>query len=984
VSVVATPTIQLDRSAVRERVLEEIRGLLGELGSQGALPMLSGGSQLDRELGLGSLERVELLARLETAFDIRLPDRVASEVNTPDDLARAILETPGTGAEDAGPESALRASLTAQKLHRGAADQGVFSAETLTEVLRHRAVHDAGRTHLLITEDTGGMERNATLTFGELYAAGERFAAELGRRGVPAGGRVALMLPTSRAFFVSYAGILLSGAIPVPIYPPFRADRIEEYAARQSAILNNAEVCLLLTFRRAEAVAKLLRPRVRSLREVADAEKLMEAADRAAPPSPGALPLHLTGNRARKGTDIALLQYTSGSTGDPKGVVLTHANLLANIRAVGEAVQLGPGDVGVSWLPLYHDMGLIGAWLTLLHYGIPLAVMSPLAFLTRPERWLQAFTKHRGTISAAPNFAYELCVRKIADKDIEGVDLSSWRAALNGAEPVNPETLERFANRFRSYGFRREAQLPVYGLAEATLAVTVPPLGRGPLIDRVERETFAAEGRAVPAAPEDETAIAFVSSGGPIPRHEVQIVENGGREVPDRTEGFLWFRGPSATSGYYRNLKATEALLPLGPPSTPGEYAWVNSGDRAYRADGEIYVTGRVKDIIIKGGRNLYPHEVEELAARAEGIRKGCIVAFGLKDSGSGTEKLVVVAETRERDARRHGRIRSSITDLVTQGLGLPPDRVELIPPGSIPKTSSGKLRREETKQLYLRGTLSASRAPAWLQIARLGTKGALGNVARGFVQGVKRGLEILYGIYFGVVFVLWIIPAWIAVHFISDHRRAGRFTSAALRILFGLIGCRVTVIGREHMDTPGAKILASNHTSYFDVLALMLGLGVPYRFVSKMEVGRMPLIGTFLKQMGHLRFDRADRESRLRQAQEMEEFLRHGESVFVFPEGTFTKEDGVRPFQLGAFKAAVATGAPILPVSLAGTRKLLRDGTYLPRPGSVTITLSPPIYPRDAKGAEDSSDASGWHELIRLRDAARRAIARHSGEELL
>src|SRR4029077_2373514 len=320
--------------------------------------------------------------------------------------------------------SALRASVTAQKLQREATQSGVFAAETLLDVLRYRAAHDADRAHLLITDDVDGQERSLTLTFGELYASGQRFAAELARRGVPAGGRVALMLPTSRAFFVSYAGILLAGAIPVPIYPPFRADRIEEYAARQAAILNNAEVCLLLTFRRAETVAHLLKPRVRSLATVVDADKLIDAADKARPPAPGALPLHLSGRRARKSADIALLQYTSGSTGDPKGVVLTHANLLANMRAIGEAVQLGPSDVGVSWLPLYHDMGLIGAWLTLLHYGVPLVVMSPLAFLTRPERWLWAFHKHRGTITAAPNFAYELCVRKIADKDIEGLDLS--------------------------------------------------------------------------------------------------------------------------------------------------------------------------------------------------------------------------------------------------------------------------------------------------------------------------------------------------------------------------------------------------------------------------------------------------------------------------------------------------------------------------------------------------------------------------------
>ncbi len=982
-NIVATTSTQLDSSSTRDRVLEVIRGLLAELGSQGVLPMLSSVSLLDRDLGLGSLERVELLARLETEFGVRLPDRVAAEANTPDDLARAIIDAPGVDStEDEGP-SALRSSVTAQKLHHDAPHAGVFSAETLLDVLRYRAKHDAERAHLLITEeDAAGGERSITLTFGELYAAAQRCAAELARRGIPVGGRVSLMLPTSRAFFVSYAGILLAGAIPVPIYPPFRADRIEEYAARQAAILNNAEVCLLLTFRRAESVAHLLEPRVRSLTAVVDAEKLLDAADQAPPPAPGALPAHLTGSRARRSTDIALLQYTSGSTGDPKGVVLTHANLLANMRAIGTAVQMGPGDVGISWLPLYHDMGLIGAWLTLLHFGMPLAVMSPLAFLTRPERWLWAFHKHRGTIAAAPNFAYELCVRKIADKDIEGLDLSSWRVAMNGAEPVNPETMERFTARFARYGFRNEAHLPVYGLAESSLAVTVPSLNRAPLIDRIEREAFTVKGCAVPAASPQTSSISFVSSGTALPEHEVRIVDQQGHEVADRTEGFLWFRGPSATTGYYHNAAATQKLLPLGPPASAGEFAWVDSGDRAYRADGEIYVTGRVKDIIIKGGRNLYPHEIEELTARVEGIRKGCIVAFGLKDEASGTEKLVVVAEVRERDTRKRAAISAAVTDQVMRGLGIPPDRVELIPPGSIPKTSSGKLRREETKQLFLKGSLSAGRAPAWLQIVRLGASGAMRGFARAIGSAANRAVEMLYGFYFGVVFFLWIVPTCAIVRLIPDHRAAGRFTSSALKVLFALVGLRVRVVGKEYMDTPGAKIYAANHTSYFDVLPLMLGLGVPYRFVAKMEVRHMPFIGTFLKQMGHLWFDRTDPNSRLRQAEQMEELLRHGESVFVFPEGTFTSDDGVRPFQLGAFKAAVATGVPIVPVSLAGTRKFLREGTYIPRPSSVTITLSPPIYPHD--DAANATESASWHDLIRLRDQAREAIGRHAGEPIL
>lgn len=975
----ATTLRQLDQPGVRERVLEVVRGLLEELGSLGAVAGLSVTSNLDRDLGLGSLERVELLTRLEQAFDLRLPDTLTAEANTPEELIQAILMAPGVPASSENDLSGLRETLVTQRPPSDGVDSLVEKAETLGEVIRHRGTHEAARTHLLITEDDEHGEHHHTMTFGELYTAGQKCAEELARRGVPAGGRVSLMLPTSRQFFVCYAGILLAGAVPVPIYPPFRADRIEEYAERQSAILNNAGVCLLVTFRRAEAVAKLLKPRVKSLLGVVEASKLLERAEKAPPPAPGALPTFLSGTRLRKGSDIALLQYTSGSTGDPKGVTLTNTNLLATMRAIGHALKMGPGDVGISWLPLYHDMGLIGAWLTLLLHGVPLVVMSPLAFLTRPERWLQAISRHKGTITAAPNFAYELCVRKVSEKAMEGVDLSSMRAALNGAEPVNPETLERFNQRFGKYGFRHEAMMPVYGLAEASLAVTMSPVMRGAVVDHVEREIFATEGRAVPTESRDN-AIAFVSSGFPVDKHDVMIVDTDGKEVADRTEGFLWFRGPSATSGYYKNGEATVKLFPAGAAASESEFAWVNSGDRAYRAEGEIYVTGRVKDIIIKGGRNLYPHEVEELAARAEGTRKGCVVAFGLKDEANGTEKLVIVAESRGSDAESRAAIAAAINEQVTQGLGLPPDRVELIPPGSIPKTSSGKLRRDETKQLYVAGTLAAAKPPAWLQIARLGFGTYVKEGVRSVLKGIGKGLEKVYGVYFIIVFFLWIVPSWMIVRMYKDPKAAGRFTSRALHVLFALAGIRVKVVGKEYMKTPGAKVYASNHASYFDVLPVMMGLGVPYRFVAKGEVNRMPFIGTFLNKMGHLSFDRHIPSSRLKQVDEIEETLRVGDSVFVFPEGTFVPQEGVRPFQLGAYRGAVTTGAPVIPVSLKGTRRFLRDGTFLPRPTVVTITLSAPIYPVEAIAASDSRHLP---EMVRLRDVSREIISEHSGESL-
>lgn len=974
----ATTSAQLDLPGVRERVLDVVRGLLRELGSHGAVETLSVTSNLDRDLGLGSLERVELLGRLESAFDVRLPDTLAAEASTPEELTQAILHAPGAVVTEDEELSALRAVAAAQRMQEDAEESIALRAETLIEVIRHRGLHDADRTHLIIAEDEEAGDRHHTMTFGELYDAAQKCAEELARRGVPAGGRVSLMLPTSRQFFICYAGILLAGAIPVPIYPPFRADRIEEYAGRQSAILNNAGACLLLTFRRAETVAKLLKPRVKALQEVVEARKLLEAAQKAPPPAPGALPAFLSGSRMRKGSDIALLQYTSGSTGDPKGVTLTHANLFANMRAVAEAVQMTSSDTVVTWLPLYHDMGLIGAWLTAMLYGLPVVSMSPLAFLTRPERWLQAISKYKGTLTAAPNFAFELCVRKISDKSMEGVDLSSWRAALNGAEPVNPETLKRFIDRFAHYGFRREALLPVYGLAEASLAVTVPPLNCGPRVDRVEREAFTRDGLAVPAD-DDENGIAFVSSGMPIPRHEVVIADSDGQVLPERTEGYLWFRGPSATSGYYSNPEATQKLFDGGPDNGNSEYRWVNSGDKAYQAEGEIYITGRVKDIIIKGGRNLYPHEVEELASRVQGIRKGCVVAFGLSGEETGTEKLVIVAESREEDAQKRNEIVAAMNDEVSRGLGMPPDRVELIPPGSIPKTSSGKLRREETKQLYQAGTLTAAKPPAWVQIAKLGTGWYVRGAANAVLRGVISALEKVYGVYFCAVFALWIVPTWAIVRFYKDHVAAGRCTSAALKVLFALVGIRVKVVGKEYMNTPGAKVYASNHVSYFDVLALMMGLGVSYRFVAKGEVNDMIFIGTFLNKMGHLSFNRHDAGSRLRQVHEMEDCLRRGDSVFVFPEGTFTPEEGVRPFQLGAFRGAVAAGAPIVPVSLAGTRRFLRDGTFLPRPTRVTITLSPPICPRPVAGK-----AEHMAEIVRLRDLTREAIARYSGEPLL
>jgi fatty-acyl-CoA synthase len=979
-------------SSVESQSILIIRKLLLELGSASALQELERNghsAHLERDLGLGSLERVELMVRLDAAFSVRLPDAVVGESETVRELVDAVIETqsvPAPLSQPLPPEtSQTRAAATATSpaasspaaVSRSSFDPA--TAETLVEILCERARGEPDRVHIHLYEE----ENVRPITYGELFARASSVAASLRRRGLDPGRSVAMMLPTSAEFFFVFAGIQLAGGVPVPIYPPVRSDRIAEYAARQAGILRNAESQFLVTFREAHSIALLMEPQVPSLREVVPAAKLVDAQGPHLPPESERRPAATFAKRSS--SDVAFLQYTSGSTGDPKGVVLTHANLLANIRAIVSGVQLTSADVAVSWLPLYHDMGLIGAWFTPLYVGIPLVVMSPLAFLSRPERWLWALARHRGTLTPAPNFAYELCVKRIADADIQGLDLSSVRAMLNGAEPVRPETLERFAARFGPYGLRREMLMPVYGLAENSLAISAPRLGSGYKIDRIDRSVFESEGRAVPVA-SDSPALEFVSAGAPLSGVEVRIVDPHGAALPERIEGRLWFRSPSATSGYYKNPQATAALMRSD--------SFLDSGDRAYLAASEIYITGRAKDIIIKGGRNIFPHEVEEIAGHVAGVRTGCVVAFGLPDAASGTEKLVVAAEIR--NAADSARISSDITRAVSEAIGVPPDRIELLPPHSIPKTSSGKLRRSDTRRLFMDAKLGKKTQPVWMQVGKLAARGALPRISAWLRKGFARAAEIVWGVYALSVIAVLFVVLWACVLVAPSPQAAARVTHAFARWMLWWAGIRVAVKGGDllrEINTSGPWIFAPNHSSYLDVLVTMAHVPAGAHFVAKGEVSNWPIIGPILLRGGHMAFDRQDPKARVQQAEVVEAALRHGESVVIFPEGTFTEAAGIRPFQLGAFKSAVATGRPVCPVAVRGAREILRDKTYLPRFGRVSVEFGPLLQPEPISDAgagkpgappTTTGAESDWQKIVRLRDATREIIARHADEPLL
>jgi 1-acyl-sn-glycerol-3-phosphate acyltransferase len=902
-------------------------------------------SRLDQDLGFDSLARSELLLRVEAEFAQHLPQRLLVEAETARDFLAALA------AADPQAVAAAPAEVVAMPAVAGAACASVpAEIDTLAAVLQWHATRQPQRKHLsYIHED----ETTQSLSYGDLWLQARGVAAALQARDIHVGDAVALMLPTCPEFFPCFCGILLAGAVPVPIYPPARPSQLEDHLRRHAAILANARARLLIASDAVALPAELLGSQVESLTGVARAAELL-----ACTRQPEAVPVH--------STDLALLQYTSGSTGTPKGVMLTHGQLLANIHAMAQAAGVNvvrPDDVFVSWLPLYHDMGLICAWLSSLVYAVPFVVMSPLTFLARPERWLRAIHRHRGTLSGAPNFAYELCLKRIDAASLAGLDLSSWRLAFNGAEPVSPATMERFADRFGNYGLRREALAPVYGLAECAVGLALTP-GRGVRVDTIRRAAFVTGGQAIAVAPAEEGAcdvMRFVACGQPLPGYEIRIVDPVGGELPERAEGRLQFRGPSATAGYFRNPQATEELV--------GKDGWLDSGDYAYLAGGEVYLTGRAKDIIIKGGRNIYPQEVEEAVGNLPGVRKGCVAVFGSPDPASGTERLVVAAETRESDGDALQGLRHAIQETVVSLLGQPADDVVLSAEHIVLKTSSGKVRRAASRVLYESGG-KAGTAPraVWLQVARLLLAASLPQLRR----GARALTGWLYGVWSAAMFLICAVPAWMLVAMSPQPRLAWSVCRVAARFWLFACGIRLRVNGAEHLPATGSCVVAVNHASYLDGIVFVAALPWSgWRFVAKRELSGQFIPRIFLQRLGCEFVERFDFQQGVADADHLADHVANGGALVFFPEGTFTRVPGLRPFRMGAFFVAAQNGVPVLPVALSGTRDVLRETQWLPRRGTITVTVAHPIRPlgRD------------WAAAVGLRDAVRAEILKDCGE---
>ncbi len=599
------------------------------------------------------------------------------------------------------------------------------TSATLGGMLRERAAGPQGDDiRLLFATDTTlaghkaprGEDRSVVFTYAEVYDLACRAASCFHRVGVRPGDRVLLFLATGPGFLGAFYGCQIAGAVAVPFAPPRTLGQVQAHLTR---VVHICEPTLTVVDSKFMPLLRVARSRsyesrIRLKKVIEDVELFLEepAVNEPCPMRP---------------SDPALIQFTSGSTGQPKAVTLSHANLFANIRGIGLASGFQDGDLALCWLPLFHDMGLIAHMLTSALWRVALVLMPPEVFIRRPSSWLKAISRYKAAHSTAPNFAYLLCVRKISDREIEGVDLSHWRVAYCGAEPIHPETIRRFTERFAARGFRATSFFPAYGLAEFTVAVAFPTAITPPHYDPIDRELMERDGIARLTQERAADKIEYVSVGHVIPGHSLRVVDHGGVPTKERHVGEIEVSGPSTMLGYYRDPKATTEIMRDG---------WLRTGDLGYVADGDLFVIGRNKDLITKAGRNIQPQDLEYAASSVAGVRAGCCAAFAVPNLERGSEEIVLICETTRSHDKKSARLGDEIRAKVLNAIATSPDVVKLVEPGTVLKTSSGKIRRQEMRERYLKGNLRPERLSFFARL-RLYAEVARGQLGR-FVSAWK------------------------------------------------------------------------------------------------------------------------------------------------------------------------------------------------------------------------------------------------------
>jgi acyl-CoA synthetase (AMP-forming)/AMP-acid ligase II len=531
------------------------------------------------------------------------------------------------------------------------------------------------------------------ISYRELICGAAGFAGALQNAGIQPGEVVVLILQHSEALVYSFFGAILHGAIPAIM--PFLTEKLSPDTYRRSlkSLFEVTAPAAVVTYPEFLAEVQAAIPPDGSVRSVLLSTEIAPQAE----PDFSALR-----GRERGPDDVVLLQHSSGTTGLQKGVALSHAAVFRQLDRYAEAIRLRSGDTIVSWLPLYHDMGLIAGFLLPVLRGIPLVLMSPFDWVRAPYKLLQAVSRHRATLSWLPNFAYNFCAQKIRDRDLEGVDLSSWRAVINCSEPMHWKSHAMFLERFRGRGLKPEALATCYAMAENVFAVTQGGIDAPLTVDAVSQRSLLIDRIARPAA-DGEAAMNMLSCGRPLANVEVKVVDDARKELPARHLGEVVLRSDCMLSGYYRRPDLTEKAFLDG---------WFLTGDLGYLAEGEVYITGRKKDLIIVGGKNVYPQDLESLASEVPGVHPGRAVAFGVFSDELGTEEVVMVAEMEaaegsgEKTDDAAQRLSDEIRRRVTQGSDVALRQVKIVPQGWLVKTSSGKIARGANRDKYLAETV--------------------------------------------------------------------------------------------------------------------------------------------------------------------------------------------------------------------------------------------------------------------------------------
>lgn len=534
-------------------------------------------------------------------------------------------------------------------------------------------------------------------TFPELRRRSLQVASGLQQAGLRRGDRVALMVPQPDEFVPSFLGSVLAGGVPVPMYPPLSLGQLGGYLDHARHIVGASAATFVITNRQIKAVVGTLGTQLSHVKRISTVQEVTADADLWQEPR---IALE----------DTCFIQFTSGSTSMPKGVVVSHGNLAHNAHCIiAHGLDPDPDrDRGVSWLPLFHDMGLIGFVIAPVLHQVSITFMSPVTFLKRPMIWLETLAKYPSSMTYGPNFAYALAAKRARPADLKKLDLSGVKVAGCGAEPIQAATLRAFLDKFAPVGFRERAFVPSYGMAEATLAIS---FARGIQTDTVVADDLWTRGKATPADhPQGQGTVEIVNCGGAFPGHGMRIVHpETGDVLADRLVGEIQVQGPSVMAGYDGNPEKTrETLLDGG---------WLRTGDLGYLVNGEVFICGRQKDVIIVHGKNYYPQDLEWVASHVDGIRTGNAIAFVTHRDGVDREAVVVVAETKE-DPSRWEVLSSQVSAAVKNAVGLQPDHVMVVEAGTLPKTSSGKVQRNRARELYERGELKRQKDEGKAQMA--------------------------------------------------------------------------------------------------------------------------------------------------------------------------------------------------------------------------------------------------------------------------